>query len=96
MSTARLTQVLTAIDTANAADPNLEDGRPAALLYGERMSEESWPASAPMRAKPCRSPPAASMWSAGNWRAANSPRAAPDTSPGAKRRACSTQRWPRR
>lgn len=40
MSTARLTQVLNAIDTANAADPNLEDGRPAALLYGERMSEE--------------------------------------------------------
>jgi hypothetical protein len=40
MSADQLTQVLTAIDAANAADPNLEDGRPAALLYGERMSEE--------------------------------------------------------
>lgn len=33
-------QVLTAIDLANAVDPNLEDGRPAALIYGERMSSE--------------------------------------------------------
>jgi len=29
-----------AIDAANAADPTQEAGRPAALLYGERMSEE--------------------------------------------------------
>jgi hypothetical protein len=36
-----LQSVLAAIDTANSADPNLEtDGRPAALVYGERMSEE--------------------------------------------------------
>ena len=33
--------VLAAIDAANAADPNREpDGRPAALVYGERMSQE--------------------------------------------------------
>jgi hypothetical protein len=40
----RLTQVHAAIDAANAADPHLEtDGgaeRPAALIYGERMSAE--------------------------------------------------------
>jgi Domain of unknown function (DUF4202) len=36
----RLAQTLAAIDAANAADPTLEDGRPAALLYGERMSAE--------------------------------------------------------
>lgn len=35
-----LTTALTAIDAANAADPTLEAGRPAALLYGERMSVE--------------------------------------------------------
>lgn len=36
-----LDSVLAAIDGANAGDPNLEpDGRPAALAYGERMSEE--------------------------------------------------------
>lgn len=35
-----LQQVLDAIDEANAADPNLEGGTPAALLYGHRMSEE--------------------------------------------------------
>lgn len=34
----RLAEVLAAIDAANAADPALEDGRPAALLYGRRMS----------------------------------------------------------
>jgi Domain of unknown function (DUF4202) len=28
------------IDAANAGDPNLEDGRPAALIYGERMTAE--------------------------------------------------------
>jgi len=36
-----LLAVFAAIDAANAADPNSElDGRPAALVYGERMSEE--------------------------------------------------------
>ena len=36
-----LLAVLAAIDAANAAVPNSEpDGRPAALVYGERMSEE--------------------------------------------------------
>ena len=35
-----LTRTLAAIDAANALDPNVEDGRPAALLYGERMSAE--------------------------------------------------------
>jgi hypothetical protein len=29
------------IDAANAADPTLEDGTPAALLYGQRMSDEA-------------------------------------------------------
>jgi hypothetical protein len=33
-------QVLEAIDAANAADPTLEEGQPAALLYGARMTEE--------------------------------------------------------
>lgn len=37
---AQLTQVIAAIDTANTQDPNLEDGQPAALLYGQRMSQE--------------------------------------------------------
>ncbi|MCX7646100.1 MAG: DUF4202 domain-containing protein [Rhodobacteraceae bacterium] len=36
----RLEAALAAIDAANAADPTREDGRPAALLYGERMSAE--------------------------------------------------------
>lgn len=36
----RLDTVLATIDTANAADPTLEDGQPAALLYGQRMSAE--------------------------------------------------------
>ena len=35
----RLEQVLGAIDAANSGDPTLEDGQPAALLYGRRMSE---------------------------------------------------------
>lgn len=36
-----LASVLAAIDAANAADPNLEpDRRPAALVYGERMTAE--------------------------------------------------------
>lgn len=36
----KLTEALQAIDVANSADPTLENGRPAALLYGERMSAE--------------------------------------------------------
>ncbi len=36
----RLNQVLGAIDAANSADPSLEDGQPAALLYGRRMSAQ--------------------------------------------------------
>ena len=36
----RLTQTLATIDAANARDPNQSEGRPAALLYGERMSAE--------------------------------------------------------
>jgi len=36
----KLEQVLQAIDTANAEDPNLDDGRPEAQLYGQRMSAE--------------------------------------------------------
>ncbi|KAJ55167.1 glutamyl-tRNA synthetase [Actibacterium mucosum KCTC 23349] len=36
-----LSQVLAAIDTLNAADPDLEDGRPKELIYGERMSAEA-------------------------------------------------------
>jgi Domain of unknown function (DUF4202) len=35
-----LHDALAAIDKANAADPTLDDGRPAALLYGQRMSVE--------------------------------------------------------
>ena len=37
---ADLAVALAAIDAANAADPTVENGRPAALLYGERMSAE--------------------------------------------------------
>ena len=37
---AQLTQVLEAIDAANALDPTQEDSQPAALLYGQRMSAE--------------------------------------------------------
>jgi hypothetical protein len=36
----RLARAFVAIDTANAADPGLDDGRPAALVYGERMTTE--------------------------------------------------------
>lgn len=39
--TPSLDAALAQIDAANAADPTLEDGRPAALLYGERMSIEA-------------------------------------------------------
>ena len=35
-----LAEALAAIDAANAGDPTQEAGRPAALLYGERMSAE--------------------------------------------------------
>jgi hypothetical protein len=38
--TDRLTRVLAMIDAANAADPTVEDGQPAALLYGRRMTDE--------------------------------------------------------
>lgn len=38
--TAKLDQVFTAIDQANAMDPTVEDGQPAALLYGQRMTQE--------------------------------------------------------
>ncbi len=36
----RLPHVLSEIDAANADDPRIDDGRPEALLYGERMSAE--------------------------------------------------------
>ncbi|WP_298817659.1 DUF4202 domain-containing protein [uncultured Roseibium sp.] len=35
-----LEKAIAAIDEANTADPNLEEGAPAARLYGERMSSE--------------------------------------------------------
>lgn len=35
-----LTRALALIDDANAADPSAPEGVPAALLYGQRMSEE--------------------------------------------------------
>ena len=35
-----LTAALSLIDTANAADQTQEDGQPAALLYGQRMTSE--------------------------------------------------------
>ncbi|MGQ0565994.1 MAG: DUF4202 domain-containing protein [Gemmobacter sp.] len=36
----RLTRAFALIDAANAADPTLEGGTPAALLYGQRMTDE--------------------------------------------------------
>lgn len=36
----RRDQVFAAIDAANAADPRSEDGQPAELLYGQRMTAE--------------------------------------------------------
>jgi hypothetical protein len=36
----KLTTALAAIDTANGADPRLDEERPEELLYGERMSME--------------------------------------------------------
>lgn len=38
---ARLDTVLSLIDKANAADPNLEGGRPAELVYGQKMTIEA-------------------------------------------------------
>ncbi len=35
-----LQTVFAAIDAANTADPSIEDGQPAALVYGQRMSLE--------------------------------------------------------
>ena len=35
-----LTRALALIDAANRADPTVEDGTPAALLYGQRMTTE--------------------------------------------------------
>lgn len=35
-----LNAAITAIDTANEADPTFENGQPAALLYGQRMTAE--------------------------------------------------------
>lgn len=35
-----LSQTLAAIDAANSADPDLSEGTPAALLYGQRMTDE--------------------------------------------------------
>lgn len=37
---ADLNSALAAIDAANSADPHVETGQPAALLYGQRMSAE--------------------------------------------------------
>lgn len=38
--TTRLEQAFAAIDAANAKDPHLEQGEPANLLYGQRMTAE--------------------------------------------------------
>ncbi|WP_295043620.1 DUF4202 domain-containing protein [uncultured Paracoccus sp.] len=38
--TTPLDHAFQAIDAANAQDPNLEDGKPANLLYGQRMTQE--------------------------------------------------------
>ena len=40
MGTLMLGRALDLIDAANRADPGMEDGQPAALLYGQRMSAE--------------------------------------------------------
>ena len=39
----RLSRAFAAIDAANSADPSLENGQPAALLYGLRMTAEVAP-----------------------------------------------------
>ena len=38
--TTQIDHIFSAIDAANAKDPTLEDGQPAALLYGQRMTAE--------------------------------------------------------
>lgn len=38
--TTRLDHAFAAIDDANAQDPNLDEGQPANLLYGRRMTEQ--------------------------------------------------------
>ena len=38
MNQSTLSAILEAIDRANSADPNLEEGQPRELLYGQRMS----------------------------------------------------------
>lgn len=38
--TQKLDQAFARIDAANAADPNLDNGQPVELLYGQRMSAE--------------------------------------------------------
>ena len=38
--TTRLDHAFQAIDAANAQDPNLDEGKPANLLYGQRMTEQ--------------------------------------------------------
>lgn len=38
--TQRLDQAFARIDDANRQDPNMENGQPAELLYGQRMTEE--------------------------------------------------------
>ncbi|WBU54663.1 DUF4202 domain-containing protein [Paracoccus sp. SCSIO 75233] len=38
--TQRLDQAFARIDAANAEDPNMENGQPAELLYGQRMTQE--------------------------------------------------------
>ncbi|WP_284165810.1 DUF4202 domain-containing protein [Frigidibacter sp. SD6-1] len=40
MTDDRLAATLAAIDAANAADPDVSEGAPAALLYGQRMTED--------------------------------------------------------
>ena len=35
-----LTRAFDLIDAANRADPGMEEGQPAALLYGQRMTVE--------------------------------------------------------
>lgn len=41
MGALMLARVFALIDAANAADPTIDDGQPAALLYGQRMSAET-------------------------------------------------------
>lgn len=53
----QLESAFAAIDKANAADPTLEHGQPAALLYGQRMTEEQerlFPAASDLLRIACR------------------------------------------